>query len=715
MTNTTDFITKIKGYKVSLLLSGSILLILFSIIIYQILNLQQSGDLVADQLDETRNINQLALNLNESKERFNNSTLTTKYLDSVIKQNNQLIATLDINYPGYTEFLFTHNQLYNLLTSYVSAPIETSGKIEELNRLFSEARILKTKLLSEYESDLLVISNAFKIQNKTIPKFFLFTSVIALMVLAVSLYNLFKARKISNENISILDAVLNNTNDIANFYSPVYSENNEIEDFVITYASKTNSTLTDTPIDEIINRKISEVYPFLKSSGLFDQLVRSYINQKYFEKTLEIPIKNKIRYFKARYIPVKSGLQVIATELTDLYSKQEELTLMNKDLILVNTFFKEAEEIAKLGSYVWNIDDNQFTFSDNVYSILGHTKTELDLTYAGLRNFVHDEDLEMYVDNINKILKHQGSIEFIFRIVSKEEITKFIYTRADYSDKDGEAVIIGIIQDVTLRVINENRLKEKNIELKRQNIELDSFNRIASHDLQEPLRKIQMFISRIKESEFEGLNAKCKSYFSKIDDGAIRMRSLINNLLAFSRIDNKDYNFEITNLDDIIEDVLETFSETIKNVGVKIEVDELPSIYGIPFLLEQLFTNLIGNSLKYRSKDRDTKIVIQCSKIHGKQIPKEFIKTHAYYHEIKVIDNGIGFEQKDNEKIFELFQRLHEKNEYSGTGIGLAICKKIVSKHHGFISANSISNKGSIFTVYFPSGKLKILPKSKNY
>ena len=113
MTNTTDFITKIKGYKVSLLLSGSLLLILFSIIIYQILNLQQSGNLVSDQLDETRNINQLALNLNESKERFNNSTLTTKYLDSVIKENNQLIATLDIDYTGYAEFLITNNQLYN--------------------------------------------------------------------------------------------------------------------------------------------------------------------------------------------------------------------------------------------------------------------------------------------------------------------------------------------------------------------------------------------------------------------------------------------------------------------------------------------------------------------------------------------------------------------------------------------------------------------------
>tara|TARA_R110002049_G_scaffold242357_1_gene416195 strand:+ start:33193 stop:35328 length:2136 start_codon:yes stop_codon:yes gene_type:complete len=711
MENKTDFITTLKGYKVSLFLSGLILLILLSIVIYQILNLQQSGNLVANHLDETRNINQLITNLNTSEERFINSKLTTSYLDSIIKNNNTLIKKLDVNYSSYSNFLSTHNKLYNLLKNHLSSPNDTSR--QELKQLFSQGRMLKSNLLDEHKTNLLTISQTFKNQNRTIPKFFLFATAIAFIVLVISVYHLLKSRKLSNEKSNILDAILNNTNDIANFYEPVYSDDNQVEDFTITYASKANLTLTDISHENILNSKVSEVYPFLKPSGLFDQLVSAYVKQEYFEKMLEVPIKNEIRYFKARYVPVKSGLQVMVTELTDLYRKQNELEEVNYDLSLINEVFKEAEEIAKLGSYIWTMNKNQFAFSDNVYKILGHNKDNLDLTNKGLRDFVHDEDLEMYVDHINRILEKQGSIEFIFRIISKDNITKFIYTRADYKDRDGEPIIIGVIQDVTERVSNENKLKEKNIELERRNTELDSFNRVASHDLQEPLRKIQMFVSRIKESNFEILNSKHKTYFSKIEDGASRMRSLINNLLAFSRVDSKDYDFEFTNLNDIFSEVLETFSETTEHLKVNIEVDKLPNIYGIPFLLEQLFTNLISNSLKYMSRERDTKIVIQSSKIHSKQIPQEFIKTHAYYHVIKVIDNGIGFKQTENEKIFELFQRLHERSEYSGTGIGLAICKKIVLKHHGFISANSIVDKGSIFTIYLPSGKLKMLPKKR--
>ncbi|GAA4232597.1 hypothetical protein GCM10022291_07690 [Postechiella marina] len=709
MENKTDFTTTIKGYKVSLALSGLILVILFGIVIYQILNLQQSGNLVANHLDETRNINQLVINLNKSEEQFIESKLTNTYLDSIIIDNNKLIKDLDVNYRSYNKFLSTHNRLYNLLRYYLTSPHDVSKA--ELKMLFSKGRTFKNNLLNEHKTKLLSISQNFKSQNKTIPKFFLFATVITFIVLSISVYHLLRSRKSSNEKSKILDAILNNTNDIANFYKPVYSVTNEVEDFTITYASKANLTLTDVPFKNILNNKVSEVYPFLKPSGLFNQLVSAYVKQEYFEKVLEIPIKEQIRYFKARYIPVKSGLQVMITELTNLYSKQNELEEANYELSLINEVFKESEKIAKLGSYIWTINENHFAFSDNVYKILNQSKSEIDLTYKGLRDFVHNEDLEIYVDQINKILNNQESIEFNFRIVTPDGDTKYIYTSADYDDRDGEPIIIGVIQDITQRASNENRVREKNIELERRNMELDSFNRVASHDLQEPLRKIQMFISRIKELDFDNKNEKYQLYFSKIEDGATRMRSLINNLLAFSRVDSKDYQFEFTNLNTVFEEVLETFSETIKHLKVNIEVDKLPNVYGIPFLLEQLLTNLISNSLKYMARDRDTKIIIQSSKIHYKQIPQEFIKTHAYYHVIKVIDNGIGFNQTENEKVFELFQRLHERNEYSGTGIGLAICKKIVLKHHGFISANSIVNKGSIFTIYLPSGKLKMLPK----
>mgnify|MGYP000453631396 CR=1 FL=1 len=713
MSKTSNFITSTKGYKASLILSGIVLVILFSAIVYQILDLQDSGDEVIRHLDETQNINQLIVNLNETEERFNNSNLSLKFLDSITSSNNLLLEQLDVNHFSYKEFLNTHHQLYSSLEQQVASSSKINPKI--FKALFAKGRILKGKLLKEHKEDLLGLSETFKRQNTTIPRFFLIATVIALIILIISLYKLYKVQKISTEKSSILDAILNNTNDIANFYEPVYSHDNQVEDFTITYASKANLTLTELPYDNILNAKISEVYPFLKPSGLFDQLVNAYVNQAYFEKLLEIPIKEQIRYFKARYIPVKSGLQVMVTELTDLYEQKNELTLMNNELSLINTVFKEAEEIAKLGSYVWDINNNCIDYSDNIYTLLGYTRDDIDLSNDGIRGFVHEEDLQMYIDYTNSILEQQDSMEFIFRIISKDKTVKYIYTQADYKDKKGDPIIVGIIQDVTLRVINETRLKEKNIELERRNIELDSFNRVASHDLQEPLRKIQMFVSRIKESEFDNLNSRCQTYFSRIDDGATRMRSLINNLLSFSRIDSKDYTYEFVNLNEILNDVLDTFSEIIQEQNIIIEQDKLPKVYGIPFLLEQLITNIIGNSIKYRSKDRQTKIVIQKAKIHSQQIPQKFIKTHAYYHEIKIIDNGIGFRQDNSEKIFELFQRLHQKSNYSGTGIGLAICEKIVSKHHGFIHANSIEGKGAIFTIYLPSGKLKKLPEAIDF
>ncbi|NNC70888.1 MAG: hypothetical protein HKN90_08720, partial [Flavobacteriaceae bacterium] len=162
----------------------------------------------------------------------------------------------------------------------------------------------------------------------------------------------------------------------------------------------------------------------------------------------------------------------------------------------------------------------------------------------------------------------------------------------------------------------------------------------------------------------------------------------------------------------VLEDVKNEFSLRIKESGAMINATELPVVNGIYFQLEQLFINLIGNAIKFRNVDAKPKIEITAEKVHHRQITEEFTKTHTYYHVIKVIDNGIGFSNSNTEKIFELFQRLHEKHEYSGTGIGLAICKKIVNKHHGHIYATSVKNEGSAFTIYLPSGKLKTMPRS---
>lgn len=701
---------KYNGYKTSLILSAIVMVLLFVVIIVQILQLKSSGDQVVSHLKQARFYNKLVLHLELIEQKFNSNELSIQYLDSINTENKAILFRLANSDPGHKEFINNHNYLYGALKKEVNSITNETDNSDQIRNLINRGKLLKKNLIKHH--DKLAFENAAKFSddNALFPKMFIASTIIGLVILLISLYKIFEARKEVNEKSSILDAILNNTNDIANFYKPIYSSDGKLKDFEITYASKANLSLTHIPFDKLVGSMVSKTYPFLKESGLFHQLVNAYETQSYFEKILEIPIEGNTRIFNARYIPVKQGLQVMVTELTKLYSKQEELEKMYKELFIKNRLFQEAEETALLGSYVWYMRDDETIMSDNVYRILGYKPQEFPMSAQKFREFAHPDDHELYDEAVNAAYENNEPIEFIFRIITTTKEIKYIYTKGDFSERDGKQIMVGVIQDVTKRVAYENQLKDANIELIRRNNELDAFNRVASHDLQEPLRKVQMFISRIKDSEYENLGEKGKLYFKKIESASKRMRKLINNLLAFSRIDNKDYDFEEVNLNTVFDSVLDTFSESTAHLDVDITIQPLPTIYAIPFLMEQLFTNLIGNAIKYRSKDETSKITVESSKVHGKQIPHDFMKTYAYYHRIKVTDNGIGFNQEDSEKIFELFKRLHTKSDYSGTGLGLAICHKIVLKHHGFIYATSVPHKGSVFTIYLPSGKLRTIP-----
>jgi signal transduction histidine kinase len=156
-------------------------------------------------------------------------------------------------------------------------------------------------------------------------------------------------------------------------------------------------------------------------------------------------------------------------------------------------------------------------------------------------------------------------------------------------------------------------------------------------------------------------------------------------------------------LNQVLEKVLEDMAETIAEKEAKIAHETLPAVEGVPFQMEQLFGNLISNALKYSDPGKATRVMIKSEKINKDQIPEDFVKSSKNYHKISFVDNGIGFTNEYSEKIFEVFQRLHQKGEYSGTGIGLAICRKIVENHHGFIHATSELGRGSAFIIYLPA------------
>jgi len=248
----------------------------------------------------------------------------------------------------------------------------------------------------------------------------------------------------------------------------------------------------------------------------------------------------------------------------------------------------------------------------------------------------------------------------------------------------------------------EKKVEERTAELLRKNSELEQFAYIASHDLQEPLRKIRTFSELLQKGLQKG--TPVNNYFEKIQSSAARMTQLINDVLDYSRLSGRDVQFVSTDLNTILQQVKTDFDLLIEQKQAIIRNNLLPSIKGVPLQILQLFTNLIGNSLKFSEKQPVITIT-------GAALPASErasypgLQDDIDYVKLEFTDNGIGFEQKFAEKIFTIFQRLNEGRQYAGTGIGLALCKKIVENHHGAIRAEGHIDEGATFTVILPADK----------
>ena len=268
-------------------------------------------------------------------------------------------------------------------------------------------------------------------------------------------------------------------------------------------------------------------------------------------------------------------------------------------------------------------------------------------------------------------------------------------------EKEKRAAELGIANK---KLVFENEEKEKRAaELVIANKELLAFTYISSHDLQEPLRKIQTFVSIISSKEDKNLTENGKYNFQRIQLAAGRMQLLIDDLLAFSRIATTELKFEKTELGIIIEDVKAELKDTISEKHATIEAIELCEANIIPFQFRQLLYNLISNALKFSNPEKQSHIIISSRIEKGSTLDNEKLSPRKSYCHITIKDNGIGFEPHFSERIFGVFQKLHSKETYAGTGIGLAIVKKIVENHNGIITAKSELKKGATFDIYIPT------------
>lgn len=396
-------------------------------------------------------------------------------------------------------------------------------------------------------------------------------------------------------------------------------------------------------------------------------------------------------------------LVVLLFSLSKVNLDYQKAQKLNKELNFANQISDNAEKVAGISHWKINVKTGRYFYSDNFFRILALEPTSENVGPDYFAPYIHPEDIEDIMKIHNDSMKHLTPSSFIYRIIRPNGQIRYINSTGDFTkNTKGELVKIGVSIDITEEYTSKLALEEKNKSLVSINAELESFNQIVSHDLQEPLRKIQMFISRIQDTEWETISEKGKDYFGKIRISANRMQNLMMDLVSYSRTIKENKVFVKTNLNDILADVTQELALNIEEKKAEIKIEKLPKIDVIKFQIHQLFVNLISNSLKYSKEDLAPIIKISLEKIDSEERFNDLIFNDKKFYKIVVSDNGIGFKQEFSEKIFMLFRRLETEMDYNGTGLGLAICKKIVENHNGFIKADSIPGSGAVFSIYLP-------------
>ena len=474
------------------------------------------------------------------------------------------------------------------------------------------------------------------------------------------------------------------------------------------------------PLREAMPELVTHGQPFLKI--LDDVFTTGKMYQSYGDQVKIV--QNGVmsyNYYNITYTPVFDennevyAILDIAVDVTDAVLARQKLE--NSQAAL-----RGAIELAELATWVYNIKENTFSYSDRFKEWLGFDDDEKTIIEA--YNPLPEDYVEMVDAKIKAAIApgSDGIYENEHPIINHATgQVRIIHAQAQvsYGISGDPEYLTGTAQDVTkerrLQQQLEYEVKQRTEELQRANMELgeantslrinneelNQFAYIASHDLQEPTRKITIFSKMLQES-LSPMDERPANYLKKIHSAAERMGNLIRDVLSYSQLSRNNQMFRQVDLNKILADNLTDFELVIEQSGAKINSDILPVIDAIPLQMSQLLGNLVSNSLKYTREGVAPVITISATLMPPGTVDFEYHDENIAYYKLEFRDNGIGFDEEYADRIFQIFQRLHGKSEFSGTGIGLAICKKIVHNHNGHIEASSAKDSGAVFTVYLP-------------
>ncbi|SKA15133.1 PAS domain S-box-containing protein [Sediminibacterium ginsengisoli] len=386
------------------------------------------------------------------------------------------------------------------------------------------------------------------------------------------------------------------------------------------------------------------------------------------------------------------GLESLVINQRDISEKKQR----EQELLKSNERFHYAAKATNDAIWDWDVESGTILrIGDGLKNLFGYDPVVASANPNFWTDSIHPDDLSRVLEKRNKVLYHSPNLYWDdeYRVVKADGKYAYIYDKGYIiRNPEGKPIrVIGATQNVSPRREAEalllelnNRLKRRAEELAASNIELERFAYVASHDLQEPLRMVSSFLQLFKKKYHNQIDETADQYIHFAIDGAERMRKLILDLLEYSRVGSNREGFEETDLNKLLSEMVAFFNRLISDTGAVINIGPMPEIWANRTQISQLFQNLVGNAIKY-SGDKTPEISISYT-----DEPEKYI-----FH---VQDNGIGIDPVNFNKIFVIFQRLHSKRDYSGTGIGLAICKKIVEKHGGTIWVESEPGKGSRFS-----------------